>query len=72
MELIADRKEHPMDRLLVIREVAARTRAPEATVRYWRHLGTGPTSFKLGRRVVYRERDVEAWINARAAGTGAA
>jgi predicted DNA-binding transcriptional regulator AlpA len=35
-----------------------------ATLRYWRHLGTGPRSFRLGRRVVYRLADVGAWIEA--------
>jgi hypothetical protein len=29
-----------------------------------RHLGTGPRSFRLGRRVVYRLADVRAWIEA--------
>jgi predicted DNA-binding transcriptional regulator AlpA len=35
-----------------------------ATLRYWRHLGTGPRSFRLARRVVYRLADVRAWIEA--------
>ncbi|HZH23253.1 MAG TPA: helix-turn-helix domain-containing protein [Geodermatophilus sp.] len=39
-------------------------RAPVATLRYWRHLGTGPHSFRLGRRVVYRREDLHAWIDA--------
>lgn len=44
-------------------EVAARTRVPEATLRYWRSLGTGgPPSFKVGRRVVFRSVDVDAWL----------
>lgn len=30
--------------------------------RYWRHLGTGPKSFRLGRRVLYRRHDVERWL----------
>ncbi len=35
-----------------------------ATLRYFRHEGTkGPKSAKLGRRVVYRESDVLAWID---------
>lgn len=42
------------DRLLTIDEAAAIVRAPVATLRYWRHLGTGPRSFRLGRRVLYR------------------
>lgn len=43
-------------------EVAAIVRSPAETVRYWRHIGTGPKSFKLGRRVLYDEADVLAWI----------
>ena len=54
------------DDLLTIREVAAIVRAPIATLRYWRHLGAGPRSFRIGRRVVYRVRDLQAWIDERA------
>jgi predicted DNA-binding transcriptional regulator AlpA len=48
--------------LLTITEAADITRAPLATLRYWRHLGTGPRSFRLGRRVVYRRSDLLEWI----------
>ena len=54
------------DELLTISEVAAIVRAPIATMRYWRHLGTGPRSFRLGRRVVYRVGDLQAWIDTQA------
>lgn len=37
---------------------------PESTVRYWRHVGKGPRSIKMGRVVKYRREDVEAWIRA--------
>lgn len=50
--------------LLTIHEAADIVRAPVATLRYWRHLGTGPHSFRLGRRVVYRASDLQTWINA--------
>lgn len=50
--------------LLTIKDVAARYPIPEATLRYWRHKGDGPPSARIGRRVVYREADVEAWIEA--------
>ncbi|MDP9094721.1 MAG: helix-turn-helix domain-containing protein [Actinomycetota bacterium] len=50
------------DDLLTTAEVVAITRAPASTVRYWRHVGMGPRSFRLGKRVVYRRRDVLAWI----------
>ena len=50
------------DDLLTTAEVVAITRAPASSVRYWRHVGMGPRSFRLGKRVVYRRRDVLAWI----------
>jgi excisionase family DNA binding protein len=66
--------EHPARRkpeLLTITEAAELLRAPVATLRYWRHLGTGPRSFRLGRRVLYRSDDLHSWIDAqrRQAGT---
>ena len=48
--------------LLTITEAADLLRAPVATLRYWRHLGTGPASFRLGRRVLYRRNDLERWV----------
>jgi predicted DNA-binding transcriptional regulator AlpA len=48
--------------LLTTADVAALTRASESTVRYWRHCGNGPNSFRLGRRVVYRREVVEEWV----------
>ena len=56
--------ERGRDELLTIGEVADIVRVPVATLRYWRHLGTGPRSFRLGRRVVYRVGDLRAWIDA--------
>jgi DNA-binding transcriptional MerR regulator len=49
--------------LLTLDEAAAILRTPKATLRYWRHLGTGPHSFRLGRRVLYRANDLHHWIN---------
>jgi predicted DNA-binding transcriptional regulator AlpA len=54
---------HDMDRLLSIAETSVRTTVPVPTLRFYRHKHTGPTSFKLGGRVVYKESDVEAWID---------
>ena len=71
-ELTMAHQRHPNDpppagdELLTISEVAAIVRAPIATLRYWRHLGNGPRSFRLGRRVVYRVGDLRAWIDAQA------
>ena len=50
-------------KLLTLTEAAAIVRAPVATLRYWRHLGTGPHSFRLGRRVLYRYADLIDWID---------
>jgi predicted DNA-binding transcriptional regulator AlpA len=51
------------DDLLTTIEVALITRAPISTVRYWRYAGTGPKSFRLGRRVLYRRCDVTGWLD---------
>ena len=59
-DLPADREPE----LLTITEAAELLRAPVATLRYWRHLGTGPHSFRLGRRVFYRRDDLHHWIAA--------
>lgn len=39
--------------MLTITEAAKILRKPVATLRYWRHLGEGPRSFKVGRNVRY-------------------
>jgi len=52
-----------MTRPLKIPEVSAMTGIPEATLRWYRHVGgVGPRSFKLGRRIAYYEEDVLAWM----------
>jgi predicted DNA-binding transcriptional regulator AlpA len=40
-----------------------------STWRYWAHIGTGPKSFKLGRRRVWKRSEVLAWIGAQEAAT---
>jgi predicted DNA-binding transcriptional regulator AlpA len=60
-------------RILTMAEVAALTRTPENTLRYWRHLGdVGPRSYKIGRRVAYDEADVLAWLDEQRRRGGAA
>jgi excisionase family DNA binding protein len=56
---------HANDDLLSISEVADLVRVPVATLRYWRHLGTGPRSFKVGRSVRYWRTDVLRWLEDR-------
>lgn len=50
-------------------EVAKLIRTPVSTLRYWRHVGIGPRSFIVGRRVVYLPEDVQAFIDAAVART---
>ena len=54
---------HADDELLTIQEVADLVRVPVATLRYWRHVGTGPRSFRIGRSVRYWRTEVFAWLD---------
>lgn len=54
---------HADDELMSIKEVAALVRVPEATLRYWRHLGTGPRGFRIGRSVRYWHNEVVHWLD---------
>ena len=57
--------DHPTSRepeLLTITEAAELLRAPVATLRYWRHLGTGPHSFRIGRSIRYWRTEVLHWL----------
>lgn len=51
-----------MSDLMNTKEVAERLHISEATVRWWRHVRTGPPSFKVCGAVRYRREDVEAWL----------
>jgi prophage regulatory protein len=41
-----------------------------STWRYWASIGTGPASFKLGRRRVWQRSDVTAWLDEQRTATG--
>jgi len=56
--------------LLTIAEVAEIVRVPVATLRYWRHLGEGPHSFRVGRAVRYWRGEVVAWLHDQIGGSG--
>jgi excisionase family DNA binding protein len=55
-------------RYLTTEDVADLLRTTAETVRYWRHVGKGPASFKVGRRVLYDASDVELFIAAARSG----
>src|SRR5680860_228664 len=53
---------NPGDEMLSLQEACAFLRVPEGTLRYWRHLGSGPRSFKIGRPVRYWRADLVLWL----------
>ena len=52
-----------MPEYMTTKEVADLVRSPVETIRYWRHVGTGPDSFRVGRRVLYKREVVLAWLD---------
>lgn len=50
------------DEMLSLQEAGTFLRVPEGTLRYWRHLGAGPRSFKVGRHVRYWRADLVLWL----------
>lgn len=57
-------------RIVRLQKIADETGIPVATLRWYRHRGIGPKTWKLGRYVVAYEDDVHAWIDKQAAATG--
>jgi hypothetical protein len=53
---------NPGDAMLTLQEACVFLRIPEGTLRYWRHLGAGPRSFKIGRHVRYWRADLIVWL----------
>ncbi len=62
-------KETMMEKLMTTGDVAEATRSTIDTVRYWRSAGIGPSGFRVGKKVLYREADVIAWIESKSADT---
>jgi predicted DNA-binding transcriptional regulator AlpA len=54
-------------RLMTMAEVEAEFGFNVSTQRYWRYKGTGPRSFRAGRRVLYEVAEINRWINEQAA-----
>ncbi len=52
-----------LDPLLSIQDLAAYLDLPVATLYAWRYRGPGPSGFRVGRHVRYRQSDVDHWIN---------
>lgn len=50
--------------LLTIEEAAEALRTPVSTLRYWRHMNKGPKAARIGGRLMYRQADLESWLEA--------
>ena len=55
-------RQNPGDVMLTLQEACRFLRVAEGTLRYWRHLGCGPRSFKVGRHVRYWQADLVLWL----------
>jgi predicted DNA-binding transcriptional regulator AlpA len=51
-----------MERLLNIDEVAGRLKVPVLTIRWLRQEGRFAPAIRVGRRLVWSENDLEAWV----------
>ena len=56
-----------MERLLTVEEVADFLGVPVNTLYQWRHKGTGPVAFRVGRFLRYDAADVRQWLTDHAA-----
>lgn len=54
---------------LSTREASKYLSLPELTLRYYRHMGKGPASYLMGRRVFYDVTDLDAFVEAQKAAT---
>jgi excisionase family DNA binding protein len=52
-----------LSELLTVDQLAESLNTSISTVRYWRTIGYGPRSARIGRRVLYRRADVDAWLD---------
>lgn len=56
---------HDMPALMTAAEVADELRIPLATFYAWRHRGTGPPAYRVGRHLRFRRSDIDQWLDER-------
>ena len=54
----------PMARLWSIKETAAYLGIPVPTMYRWRHHGSGPKAYRVGRHLRYDPAEVKRWLDA--------
>jgi len=52
-----------MQKLITPTEVSELLSISSLTLRKWRWEGKGPQFIKAGRKVLYRQEDIENWVN---------
>ena len=60
--------ERDPEELLSLQEVAEMLKVPVNTLRWWRQRETGPTFFKMGRRLVTTVADVRRFVDEQRSG----
>lgn len=60
---MSERLSGGAEELLTLEEVSRMTRVPVGTLRWYRVNGRGPRFAKIGRRVMARKHEVEAWLD---------
>lgn len=50
--------------LVTLDEFAEESGIPAGTLRYWKHMGQGPSWQRIGRRLYARRADLDAWLAA--------
>lgn len=58
----------PASPLMTTQEAADYLRTPRKTLEHWRYVGKGPKCGKIGRTVMYRLADLDAFISAQMEG----
>ena len=53
------------------KEAGTYLRTSDAVLQQWRYLGKGPKYYKLGRKVLYKRADLDAWVESQAVTPGA-
>jgi excisionase family DNA binding protein len=56
---------------LTLPQVAELIQTPAGTLYQWRTKKTGPPSMKVGRRLLYKRTDLEAWLDSLATSSAA-
>ena len=52
------------DRIYVLGDPELEIIGTREKLAQWRHKGIGPAFYRLGRKIVYRGQDLNAWANA--------